>query len=69
MTIDKLTANETCLLLLLKIKDKPTSQICFENFFQNDRIKWDEKCILHPMATKNTKLQVFQYKILDDILK
>ena len=54
-------------MLILKVQNKPSSNICFENFF-NDSVGWAAMYMLPHLVKHNTYMQSFQYKILNNIL-
>ena len=51
-----------------KIFNKPTSNIYFKKLFENTTLDWSKTYLLPRLATINTTLRVFQYKILNNIL-
>ena len=65
--VDKLTSTKIYSMLILKVQNKPSSNICFENFF-NDSVGWAAMYMLPHLVKHNTCMQSFQYKILNNIL-
>ena len=65
--VDKLTSTKIYSMLILKVQNKPSSNICFENFF-NDSVGWAAMYMLPHLVKHNTYMQSFQYKILNNIL-
>ena len=63
ITLNKLTSTEIHSILTLKIQNKPSSNICFENLFD-----WTAIYMLPRLVTQNTYMRSFQYKILNKIL-
>ena len=47
---------------------KPTSQAYFENFFAGHVFEWDKIYILPRIVTTDSRIRIFQYKILLNIL-
>ena len=47
---------------------KQTSQLYYEKCFKNIDFDWKSVYLLSRMVTVDTKLKVFQYKILNNIL-
>ena len=65
--VHKLTSTKIYSMLILKVQNKPSSNICFENFF-NDSVGWAAMYMLPHLVKHNTYMQSFQYKILNNIL-
>ena len=65
--VHKLTSTKIYSMLILKVQNKPSSNIYFENFF-NDSVGWAAMYMLPHLVKHNTYLQSFQYKILNNIL-
>ena len=55
-------------ILISNIVNKPTSSIYFEKLFENTALNWSEIYLLMRLATNDTTLCSFQYKILYDLL-
>ena len=68
ITLDKLTSTEIYSILTLKVKNKPSSNIYFENLFNYHDIDWTAVYMLPRLVTHNTYMRSFQYKILNNIL-
>ena len=68
MTLDKLTSAEIYSILTLKVQNKPSSNIYFENLFNYHDIDWTAIYMLPRLVTHNTYMRSFQYKILNNIL-
>ena len=66
--LKKLTAKEIYTILILKVENKPTSQIYFENVFPGEPLDWNQIYILPRIVTINSSHRMFQYKILHNIL-
>ena len=54
--------------MILKVQNKPFSNIYFENLFNYSDIYWTAIYILPRLVTHNTYMRSFQYKILNNIL-
>ena len=68
IALDKLTAREICLALLLSSGNTPTSQKYFDKVFPNENFDWKKIYILPRVVTINSFQLNFQYKILHNIL-
>ena len=68
ITLDKLTSTEIHSILILKVQNKPSSNIYFENIFNYNDIYWEAIYMLPHLVTHNTNTRSFQYKILNNIL-
>ena len=55
-------------ILILKVQDKPSSNIYFENLLNYDYIDWTAIYMLLRLVTHDTYMRSFQYKILNNIL-
>ena len=64
---DKLSSKEIYFNLVSNIVNKPTSNIYFENFLKT-QCDWSLICLLPRLATIDTTLHSFQYKILNNVL-
>ena len=53
--------------IIIKYK-KPTSQSYFEKIFKNSNLDWKAIYLLPRIATVDTTIRVFQYKLLNNIL-
>ena len=67
LILDKLTSTEIYSILISKIQNKP-SHIYFENLFDDNDIDLLIIYMLPRLATYNTYMQSFQYKLLNNIL-
>ena len=67
-SIEKLKANELCSLSISFRNTVPTSQKHFENFFPSLSFTWKDVYLLPLIVTTNARLQVFQYKVLNNAL-
>ena len=65
---EKLKANELYSLSILLGNTVPTSQKYFEDFFPNLSFMWKDVYILPRIVTINTRLRIFQYKVLNNAL-
>ena len=54
--------------MILSLKNKPTSQNCFENSIPNYTFDWKQIYLLSRIITINSYQRNFQYKILHHIL-
>ena len=54
--------------MILKVQNKPSSNIYFENLFNYHDIDWTAIYMLPRLVTHNTYMRSFQYKILNNIL-
>ena len=68
ITLDKLTSTEIYSILTLKVQNKPSSNIYFENLFNYHDIDWTAIYMLPRLVTHNTYMRSFTYKILSNIL-
>ena len=68
LTLGKLTAKEVYLVLVLSLKNKPTSQSYFENSFPNYTFDWKQIYLLPRIITTNSYQRNFQYKMHHNIL-
>ena len=68
LTLDKLTSSEIYSILILKVQNKPSSNIYFENLFNDYNIDWTAIYMFPRLVTYNTYMRSFQYKILNIVL-
>ena len=54
--------------MILKVQNKPSSNIYFENLFSYNDIDWAPIYILPRLVTHNTYMRSLQHKILNNIL-
>ena len=64
----KLGSRELYQIQICEKYKKPTSQLYYEGYFSNFDFEWKSIYLLPRMVTVDTKLRVFQYKILNNIL-
>ena len=55
-------------ILISNIVNKPIPDIYFENFFENTTLYWNKIYLSPLLATIDTTLRSFQYKILNNVL-
>ena len=67
-TLDKLTSTKTYSILILKVQNKLSLNICFENWFNYDDIDGTAIYMLPRPLMHNTYIRSFQYKILNNII-
>ena len=67
-SIKKLKANELDSLSISLRNNVPTTQKYFEIFFPSLSFTWKDIYVLPHIATINTRLRVFQYKVLNNTL-
>ena len=68
MSTDKLSSKEIYSILISNIVKKLTSHIYFEKLFENTTLDWSKIYLLLRLATIDTTLRPFQYKILKNVL-
>ena len=68
LPLDKLSSKEIYSILISNIVNKPTSNIYFEKLFGNTTLDWNKIYLSLCLATIDTTLRSFQYKILNSIL-
>ena len=66
LTLDKLSSTKIYAILISKFQNKPN--FYFENLFKDNDIDWTTIYMLPCLATYNTCIQSFQYKLLNNIL-
>ena len=57
ITLDKLTSTEIYSILTLKVQNKPSSNIYFENLFNYHDIDWTAVYMLPHLVTHNTYMR------------
>ena len=67
LTVDKLTSTEIYSISISKVQNK-LSNFYFKNLFDDDDIDWVTIYMLPCLATYNTYMPSFQYKLLNNIL-
>ena len=65
---DKLSSKKIYSILISNIVNKPTSNIYFEKLFENTTLDWNKIYLSPRLATIDTTLRSFQYKVLNNIL-
>ena len=68
LCLNKLNSKELCNVQLLANSLKPTSQSYFENVLGGHVFEWDKIYILPRIVTTDSRIRIFQYKILHNIL-
>ena len=68
LCITKLNSIELCKIQIIIKYKKPTSQSYFENIFNNSNLDWKAIYLLPRIATVDTTIRVFQYKLLNNVL-
>ena len=68
LCLNKLDSKELYNIQLLANSLKPTSQSYFENVFVGHVFEWDKIYILPRIVTTDSRIRIFQYKILHNIL-
>ena len=69
LTLDKLSSTEIYAILISKfLSSKPSSNFYFENLFNDNDIDWATIYMLPRLATYNTYMRSFQYKLLNNVL-
>ena len=65
--LNKLDSKELRNIQLLANFLKPTSQVYFENVFAGHIFEWNKIYILPRIITTDSRIQIFQYKILRNV--
>ena len=68
ITLDKSSSTEMYSILILRVQNKPSSNIYFKNLFNYNDIDWTAIYMWPRLVTHNTYMRPFQYKILNSIL-
>ena len=68
LSLDQLSSKEIYSILTSNIVNKPTSNIYFEKLFENTTLDWNKIYLSPRLATIDTTLRSFQYKILNNVL-
>ena len=68
LTSDKLSSTEIYAILIPKVQINPSSNFYFENLFNDNDIDWATIHMLSRLATYNTYMRSFQYKVLNNVL-
>ena len=66
--LNKLSTKEIYSILIESTDSKPSSQMYYKNIFQNSNLDWKTIYMLPRIVTKDSRLQVFQYKLLNNVL-
>ena len=66
--LTKLNSNELYKIQIIINYKKPTSQSYFEKIFKNSNLDWKTIYLLPRIATVDTTIRVFQYKLLNNVL-
>ena len=67
-SLNKLNGKEICSILIESVDSKPSSQFYHKNVFQNSSLDWKNIYVLLGIATKDSRLRVFRYKLLNNVL-
>ena len=68
LPLDKLSSKEIYSVVISNIVNKPTPNIYFEKLFENTTLDWNKIYLSPRLATIDTTLRSFQYKILNNVL-
>ena len=68
LTLDKLSSTEIYSILISKFQNKYSSNFYFENLFNDNDFDWAAIYMLPRLATYNTNMRSFQYKLLSNVL-
>ena len=68
LSLDQLSSKEIYSILTSNIVNKPTSNIYFEKLFENTTLDWNKIYQSPRLATIDSTLRSFQYKILNNVL-
>ena len=68
LALDKLSFTEIYTILISKVQNKPSSNFYFENLFNDNYIDWAAIYMLAHLATYNTYMRSFKYKLLINVL-
>ena len=68
LPLGKLSSKEIYSILISNIINKATLNIYFEKLFENTTLDWNKIYLLPSLATIDTTLRSFQYKILNNVL-
>ena len=66
--LTKLNSNELYKIQIIIKYKKPTSQSYFEKIFKNSNLDWKTIYLLPRIATVDTTIRVFQYKLFNNVL-
>ena len=65
---NKLSSKEVYSILIEYSDSKPCSQLYYKNVFQNANLDWKTIYMLPRIVTKDSRLRVFQCKLLNNVL-
>ena len=68
LCLTKLNSNELYKIQIIIKYKKPTSQSYFQKIFENSSLHWKTIYLLPRIATVDTTIRVFQYKLLNNVL-
>ena len=68
LSLEKLFSKEIYSILISNIVNKPTSNIYFEKLFEDTTYDWNKIYLSPRLATIDTPLCSFQYKIFNKVL-
>ena len=68
IALNKFKSPEIYSTLVLKVQNKPSSNIYFENLFNYNDIDWTAIYKLPRLVTHDTYMRSFQYKVLNNVL-
>ena len=63
-----MSSKEIYSILIESNDSKPSSQLYYKNVFRNSNLDWKTIYMLPRIVTKDSRLQVFQYKLLNNVL-
>ena len=63
-----MSSKEIYSILIESSNSKPSSQLYHKNVFQNSNLDWKTICILPRIVTKDSRIRVFQHKLLNHVL-
>ena len=66
--LNKLTTKVIYSIIIKSSDWKPSTQLYYKNVFQNSNLDWKTIYMLPRIVTKDSRLQVFQYKLLNNVL-
>ena len=66
--LNKLSSKEIYSILIESTDLKPSSQMYCKNIFENSNLDWKTIYMLPCIVTKDSRLRVFQYKLLNNVL-
>ena len=66
--LNKVSGKKICSIIIESTDSKPSSQMYHKIIFQNSNLDWKNIYMLPRIVTKDSRLQVFQYKLLNNVL-